>query len=286
MKRFSALEKFAFGRAVLRRDRERDDGRRHVHRRERPVDLAVGERLPGARLDAVEGDDVARLGRLDLLAVLGVHAEHARDAHLSHLVARVEDRVARRDRALVDAEVGELAVLVLLELEREADERLRRVGLDDDLLLALGLVVRLVDDLGRVRQVGHDAVEQELHALVLDRRAAHDRRDLERDRRTADRGADLVGRDGLLHEELLAELIVDVGHLVDDRLASRGRGLHEVGGDVLFLDDLAVVPLEVEGLVGDFGSMMPLNEDSAPIGTCSFTGLCPSFSLSISATRS
>ena len=34
------------------------------------------------------------------------------------------------------------------------------------------------------------------------------------------------------------------------------------------------------------GSMIPLNEDSAPMGTWSFTGRCPSFSLSISATRS
>src|SRR5207249_5644036 len=36
--------------------RSRDHGRRHVHRRERVVDLAVGERLTGARLDAVERD--------------------------------------------------------------------------------------------------------------------------------------------------------------------------------------------------------------------------------------
>ncbi len=80
---------------------------------------------------------------------------------------------ARGDRALVDAEVRELSVLVLLELEREADERLRRVGLDEDLRLAVVLVVALVEDLGRTREVVDDAVEQELDALVLDGGAAH-----------------------------------------------------------------------------------------------------------------
>ena len=44
-------------------------------------------------------------------------------------------------RPLVDAEVRQLAVLVLLQLEREPDERLRRVGLDDDLLFLIVLVV-------------------------------------------------------------------------------------------------------------------------------------------------
>ena len=245
------LGEVRFRRAVLRRDRERDDGRRHVHRRERPVDLAVGERLARAGLDAVERDDVAGLGEGNLLAVVRVHAEHARDAHLAHLVARVEDGVAGRDRALVDAEVRELPVLVLLQLERQADERLRRVGLDHDLLFAFVLVVRLVDDLGRTREVVHDAVEQELNALVLDRRAAHHRGHLEGQRRATDRGAELVDRDRLLVDELLGEHVVDVGDVVDDLLASFGRGLRVLGGDLLLANGLAVLAVEEERLADD-----------------------------------
>ena len=46
-------------------------------------------------------------------------------------------------------------------------------------------------DVERRRQVVDDRVEQRLHALVLERRAAEHRHDLQRERALADRGADL-----------------------------------------------------------------------------------------------
>ena len=101
-------------------------------------------------------------------------------------------------------------------------------------------------------QVVDDAVEQELHALVLDGRAAHDGRHLQGEGGAADGGAELLGRDGLLVEELLGERVVDVGDLVDD-LVARGLGgaLGVLGGDRLFADDLAVVAVEEERLADD-----------------------------------
>ena len=95
MKRFNAFEKFVSAARSFGATASEMTGGGHVHRRERDVDLAVGERLPGARLDPVERHDVAALGGLDLLAIVRVHPEHARHPHLAHLVAGVEDRIAR-----------------------------------------------------------------------------------------------------------------------------------------------------------------------------------------------
>jgi len=241
------LRKVRLGGAVLRCDRERDDGRGHVHRRQRQIDLAVRERFAGASLDAVERDDVACFGGRDLLAVLGVHTEHARDAHFPHLVARIEDGIAGRNRPLIDAEVRELPVLVLLQLERQADERLRRIRVDHDFLFALALIVRLVDDVGRTGEVVHDAVEEQLHALVLDRRSAHHGGHLESERCPTDRGAQLLHRDRLFVDELLGELVVDVGDVMNDGLARRGCGLCELRRDFFFANGLSVRPIEEEG---------------------------------------
>ena len=87
-------------------------------------------------------------------------------------------------------------------------------------------------------QVVDDRVEQRLHALVLEGRAAQDRRQLDLERGLADRGLDALGRDLGLLEDQLDELVVVVGDLLEQVLA-RGRGLvGEVGGD---LDDLLLL---------------------------------------------
>src|SRR5207302_6743607 len=94
-------------------------------------------------------------------------------------VARVDDEVTLRDLALVDADVGELAVSSVLELEGEPHERLLRIARQDYLLLVVALVVRLVHDLFRVGKVVDDAVEELLDALVLVGRADEDGGELE-----------------------------------------------------------------------------------------------------------
>ena len=151
VKRLSALEKLACAAALLRRDRERDDGGRHVHRGHRDVDRAVGERVARGALDAEERDDVAgarpRRCRSSRWSACGRCAGPCTFFWFDWLKMKSPLVI----RALVDAHVRQLAVAAVLELEREADERLGRVGLEDDLRLVVLLVVRLVDDLRRVR---------------------------------------------------------------------------------------------------------------------------------------
>ena len=84
---------------------------------------------------------------VDLLHVVGVHAHQPPDLVL--LGAAVDDLVALRDRALVDAQVGELAVAPVLELEGERHQRLVRVALDLDRRPRRSTGRRRVLDVGR-----------------------------------------------------------------------------------------------------------------------------------------
>ena len=123
------------GLLVLRLDGEGDDGLGHVHRGHRVVEVGVAEGVARGALDAEEGHDVAVVALGDVLHGVGVHAHEAAD--LEALArARVVELGALLDVALVDADVGELAVLAVLELEAEGHGLLGRVGLEDDLLLA------------------------------------------------------------------------------------------------------------------------------------------------------
>ena len=77
------------------------------------------------------GDDVAGVRDVDVLALVRVHAQDATDALLA-VLGGVVDLRALLERARVDAEVGELAVGVGDDLERERRERLvfARLALD------------------------------------------------------------------------------------------------------------------------------------------------------------
>src|SRR3954468_14415821 len=100
---------------------------------------------------------------------------------------------------------------------------------------------------GRREEVD-DGVEQRLHTLVLEGRAAEHRRELELERRLADRLLEAVGRDLLLLEDHLDEPVVVVGDLLEEVLA-RLRGLvGEVGRDVDDVLVLAEVVLVDDGL--------------------------------------
>ena len=67
--------------------------------------------------------DVARADRVDVFAVVGVHAQDAADA-LFLPAARVVDVLPLFEHAGIDAEVGQVAVRVGRDLERERRERL------------------------------------------------------------------------------------------------------------------------------------------------------------------
>ena len=127
------------------------------------------------------GDDVARVRDVDVLALVGVHPQDATDALLAVLRGVVDLR-ALLERARVDAEVGELAVRVGDDLERERRERLVFARLALDRLLALQVGALRRRHVERRRQVVDDRVEHGLHALVLERRAAQHRHELEPER--------------------------------------------------------------------------------------------------------
>ena len=78
-----------------------------------------------ASLTPMTGDDVAGFGDVDRIAVGGVHLEHAADVFALVAVA-VEHAAALFELAAVDADVGQIAVLIVDDLERQAAERLVR----------------------------------------------------------------------------------------------------------------------------------------------------------------
>ena len=118
-------------------------------------------------------------------------------------------------------------------LKPSAAERLAVVGLADDLLFH---VVRVVTDHGRnierAGQVIDHSVEQRLHALVLERRAAEHREDVHRDGRLADASLQLrLGR-LLTLEVQVHDLVVGVGDRLDQVVASLFGRLEQVGGNL------------------------------------------------------
>src|SRR3954451_15758936 len=93
-------------------------------------------------------------------------------------------------------------------------------------------------DVERARQVVEARVEQRLDALVLERRAAEDGRQLDVERRLADRLLEALDRDLLLLEDRLDELVVVVGDLLEQVLAG---GVGEVAVLVRDVDDVELL---------------------------------------------
>jgi len=111
-------------------------------------------------------------------------------------------------------------------------------------LVGLGVDTRDGRQIQRRRQERDDAVEQFLHALVVERRAAEHRHERHLDRRLADRGDQLFGCDRRgVFEELLHQRVVGSGDLFDELVAPLlGLGLHVVR-------NLADIEIVADGLV-------------------------------------
>src|SRR3954447_22536797 len=235
---------------LLGSDGERDDRVGNVHRGHRVVHGAVGEGIARRAVDPEEGDDVARRAGIDVVHLIRVHADEARNLHLL-AVALVDDEVALRDPALVDADISELPVAAVLELEREAHERLRLIARQNHLGLGVALIVRLFHDLLRIREVVDDAVEELLHALVLVGGAAEDRSELELERALADGAPDHLHRRLLFLDEHLGQLVIEVGGRGDEIVPVLLALVEDVGRDVLDADGLAVLAVVIDGLHAD-----------------------------------
>ena len=140
-------------------------------------------------------------GFLDVFAVVGVHQQHAADALLA-VAGRIDDAGARQKRAGVDAAKGDGADEgVVHDLERKQRQRLLVVRKPND------FVAVFIDalDRGHVdwrRQIIHDRVEQRLHALVLEGRAAQHREERAGQHRLADQA---------LQRRFIGLLAVEIG---------------------------------------------------------------------------
>ncbi len=156
--------------------------------------LIVAERVARARvLEPDRRGDVARAHFLDLLALVRVHLQQTTDAlalvlrRVVHVRARLEHaRVHAEERQLSDERVGR-------DLERQRRER-RFIGgraLVERLVVMRQMSLDRLDVDWRRQEVDH-RIEQRLHALVLERRAAEHRRDEPADGRRTNRVTNLV----------------------------------------------------------------------------------------------
>ncbi len=227
--------------------RDLDDRGRELHtlQDDRRLDR-VAQGVAGAGvLQAGQGDDVAGVGFLDVLAVVGVHQQHAADAFL--LVAgRVQQRLAGFHLAGIQAAEGQRADEgVVHDLERQDRQRLVVRRLADNRLFGLEVDARGRRDVDRRRQVVDDGVQQRLHALVLEGRAAQDRIEGARQHRLADALLDGFFRRLVAFQVGFHRLVVELDGVVDQVLTRFiGLGL-EVGGDFLVAEGRAqavVVP--------------------------------------------
>ena len=124
----------------LRLDLHLDDGLGEFHLLENDRLVGIAQRLAGAGiLQALQRDDVAGKGFLDLFAVVGVHQIHAADALL--LVARgVGERHALLELARVDAAERDRAdVLEAHDLEGDHRQRICVDRTAQRLLAGLGI---------------------------------------------------------------------------------------------------------------------------------------------------
>ena len=110
-----------------------------------------GVGIAAGAVDAHDGDDVAGLGRVDFFPLVGVHLHDAAEAVLA-AGALVVEHVALGHLALIDAHEGELAERIFDDLERHADERLGRIGLERQRLRRV--VPLLGRDLALERRLG------------------------------------------------------------------------------------------------------------------------------------
>ncbi len=89
-----------------------------------------------------------------------------------------------------------------------------------------------------------------LNTLVLKGRADENRGELKRQGRLADDRNQLFGADLLTFQELLGQIVVEVGQSFDQFIACLQAGFPDVLGAGFFANVLAVVAVEVDGLHG------------------------------------
>ena len=169
----------------------------------------------------------------DLVALVGAHLHQAaRRARASSCRCSTPSCPPRAAR--VDADEGQRAANgVVHDLERQRGERRVVVRLAGDRRSPLGSFAMHRRDVERRRQVVDHRVEQRLHALVPERRAAEHREDLEADAALADRRARSSASVmcSLVLEVLLHQRVVELGAGSIELRRAAFAASRELGGD-------------------------------------------------------
>lgn len=199
-------------------DGERHDGIRDEHGRHSVGETAISEGVTGGTVNAKDGTDLTGTDLRDIFHLVGVHADNTGNPDLL-IGSGVEQVGTLGELALVDSDVGELAVVVLLKLEGKTDKGQRVVGNKLHSLLLVGLVQTGVLDISGVGQEIADSVEHGLNTLIGKGRAHHDGGESSGNGGAADGILDLLVGGLLLVEVQFGNLIVDIGKLLNKGLA-------------------------------------------------------------------
>ena len=223
--------------------RQGDHRLRYVHAGHRVVQAPVGKGVAGGAVDAEQGHDVSACRFADLLHLVGMHAHQAADAE-SLAAPAVVQLISLAHHSLVDADVGELSVLAVLQLESQGYKGLIRLRPQDDRLLVPVQVQGPVLNLRRRGQVADRPVQQRPHSHVFVGRAD-------------EHGGELLGQGspangivdhlfaGLTFQVRLGKLVGKHAGRVDQLLPQALGLLHErmgdIGGDHRFVHRALVV---------------------------------------------
>jgi len=204
-------------------------------------------RVAAGGVDAHDRDDIAGTRLIDLFAVFGVHAKDAAEPLLA-TGPLVVIHLALLDRSLINAGERQLAVGIVDDLERHADERLLGIGSEQDFLFRVLDRHRLGLALQRRREIPGDCVEQRLDALVLVGTAEEDRREVLTLNGGLHDAVDQVLRDSFFREQQFHQLIGVHRERLEHVMAGLFGCVLQVGGDFTLADRFALFSLEVERL--------------------------------------
>ncbi len=151
---------------VFRHDCQRNDRFGHVHRGHGHIDPRRHKRVSRRAFDPEEGADVTGAQRINVFHLIGVHSNDAADLDLL-AVANIHDGRAFFDGPFINADVGQLSVLTVFQLERQRDDRFFRIAGQNDRLFIL---IHVQSDILHFRrggkQIGHP-VKQGLYRFVF-----------------------------------------------------------------------------------------------------------------------
>ena len=141
---------------------------------------------------AEQGDDIASLGRGQLLARVGVHLNNSTNS-LGLACERIENVVTFFQRTGIDARKRQCTKAIVHDFERQCSQRLVRI---DDYnatrLVAFEVNFGLGFDFSRVRQVINHCIKYVLYPFVFKSSTAVRRKEFQRDRTLANATFEIV----------------------------------------------------------------------------------------------